>query len=50
MHALLVGIAPADTPTFAAATIVVVAMTMAGSFMPSRRALRVDPLSVIRAE
>jgi ABC-type antimicrobial peptide transport system permease subunit len=50
MRALLAGVTPADTLTFAAALGLTLAMTMAGSLAPAIRAVRVDPLAAIRSE
>jgi putative ABC transport system permease protein len=50
MQALLVGITPADLPTFASAGALAIVMTLAGTLMPTLRALRVDPISALRAE
>ena len=50
MQALLAGIPPADTATFAAAIGLAAAMTAAGSLVPALRAIRVDPVSAIRAD
>ncbi len=50
MQALLAGVAPADTATFASAAALCFLMTIAGSLMPSLRALRVDAITAIRAE
>jgi putative ABC transport system permease protein len=50
MQALLFGVSPADAPTFATAVALVVVMTIAGTLMPTLRALRVDPISAIRSE
>jgi hypothetical protein len=50
MQALLAGVSPADVPTFAAAAALALAMTLLGSFLPALRAVRVDPLTVIRTE
>ncbi|MBI3492732.1 MAG: hypothetical protein HY047_13285 [Acidobacteria bacterium] len=50
MQALLVGVAPADPPTFAAVGAPAILMTVAGSLMPTLRALRVDPITALRAE
>jgi predicted permease len=50
MEALLAGVKPADWPTMAAAVGLSVLMTIVGSVMPTLRALRVDPISAIRAE
>jgi predicted permease len=50
MQSLLVGVTPADAPTFLAAAALAVVMTLAGTLLPTLRALRVDPISSLRAE
>jgi ABC-type antimicrobial peptide transport system permease subunit len=50
MEALLAGLEPFDAPTFAAAVVLALVMTVAGSLVPARRALSVDPIVAIRAE
>ena len=50
MESLLAGLRPDDAVTFGAAVGVSVMMTLAGSLGPTLRALRVDPMSAIRAE
>jgi predicted permease len=50
MQALLAGVSPTDAPTFAAAAVLAFAMTLVGSLLPALRAVRLDPLTVIRAE
>jgi ABC-type antimicrobial peptide transport system permease subunit len=50
MQGLLAGVAPADALTLAAAVGLVVVMTFAGSVFPTLRALRVNPMTAIRAE
>jgi putative ABC transport system permease protein len=50
MQALLVGVTPADVPTFAAVGALAIVMTIVGSLMPTLRALRVDPITAIRTE
>jgi len=50
MEALLAGVRPADAPTMIAAVGLSVLMTLVGSVMPTLRALRVDPISALRAE
>jgi hypothetical protein len=49
IRVLLVGIAPADLPSFAA-TGDVAFMAIVGTLSPTIRALRVDPIRAIRAE
>ncbi len=50
MRALLFGVAPSDPATFAAAVGLALLMTLAGSLVPAVRAVRVAPMSVLRAE
>jgi ABC-type antimicrobial peptide transport system permease subunit len=50
MEALLAGVRPADAPTMIAAVGLSVLMTLVGSVMPTLRALRVDPITALRAE
>jgi predicted permease len=50
MQALLAGVEPGDAATFAAAAVLCLLMTLSGTLVPALRALRVDPLTVIRAE
>ena len=50
MQTLLAGIEPGDARTFLSAAALSLAMTLAGSLLPALRALRVDPITVIRAE
>ena len=50
MEALLAGVKPADAPTMLAAVALSALMTVAGSVMPTLRALRVDPMTALRAE
>jgi predicted permease len=50
MEALLAGVEPGDAPTFTAAAILCLLMAASGSLVPALRALRVDPITVVRAE
>lgn len=50
MSTLLFGVAPGDPVTFAAAVGVVLLVTFAGSVVPALRAVRVSPMSVLKAE
>jgi predicted permease len=50
MQALLAGVPPGDPLTYAAVSVLAVVMTVAGTLVPAIRAVRVDPISVIRAE
>ena len=50
MEALLAGVKPADAPTILAAVGLSALMTVVGSVVPTLRALRVDPITALRAE
>ncbi|HYI85057.1 MAG TPA: ABC transporter permease [Acetobacteraceae bacterium] len=50
LQALLAGVSPADTATLAAAVVLALGMTLAGSLLPALRAVRVDPNTAMRAE
>jgi predicted permease len=50
LASLLAGVQPDDLATFAAACLLALLMTLAGSFLPALRAVRVDPATALRAE
>jgi ABC-type antimicrobial peptide transport system permease subunit len=50
MQTLLAGVRPDDLVTFSAAIALALLMTIIGSFLPAMRAVRVDPMTAIRAE
>jgi putative ABC transport system permease protein len=50
MRAVLFGVAPGDPATFAAGVGAALVMAFAGSLVPALRAVRVTPMSVLRAE
>jgi predicted permease len=50
MSALLFGVAPSDPATFGAGVGVALLMTFVGSVVPTIRAVRVTPMSVLRSE
>jgi len=50
LEALLAGVNPGDAVTFLAAVGLCLVMTLVGSLLPALRAVRVDPITVIRAE
>jgi putative ABC transport system permease protein len=47
---LLFGVAPTDPATFAAIAVILMATALLGSYVPARRASRVDPMATLRAE
>ena len=49
MTELLVGIAPRDPATFAAAAAVLLFVALVASYFPARRAARVDPMAALRS-
>ena len=50
MEALLAGVKPGDLLTFASVAGLALLMTVLGSVVPTRRALRVDPITALRAD
>ena len=50
MAKLLFGVSPFDPRTFATAPLVLGAATLLASWLPARRAMRLDPLAAIRDE
>ena len=50
LQSVLAGVSPTDAQTFVAAVVLVLVMTLLGSFMPALRAMRVDPMVAIREE
>ena len=50
MSALLFGVAPGDPATFATAVAVTLLMAFAGTLVPALKAVRIAPMSVLRAE
>jgi ABC-type antimicrobial peptide transport system permease subunit len=48
LRSLLIGVTPGDVPTFAAAAGTIVVMMVAGTILPTLRALRVDAATAIR--
>ena len=50
LGSILYGVSPLDGATFAAASLVIAVIALVASYVPARRAMRVDPVTVLRAE
>jgi len=50
MRNMLYGVDPADPATFGAIALLVGAIALLASYLPARRALRVDPAETLRAD
>jgi ABC-type antimicrobial peptide transport system permease subunit len=47
---LLYGVSPRDLTTFAASVALVAVAAVAASYLPARRAARIDPMELLRSE
>jgi hypothetical protein len=50
LQSILAGVSPNDLDAFSAGILMSLIMTIAGSFLPAMRAVRVDPATALRAE
>jgi putative ABC transport system permease protein len=50
MAGLLFGVSPTDVPTFATVILALTGVALAASYIPARRAMRFDPVTVLRSE
>jgi putative ABC transport system permease protein len=48
LESLLFGVRPLDWPTFSSAATIVIVVTLAASYVPARRASRVNPIAALR--
>jgi putative ABC transport system permease protein len=50
LKAFLLGVTPVDPATFAAATVLMASIAAVATYLPARRAARVEPVNALRTE
>jgi len=50
LKGLLFGVGAADPPTFVAAGLILICAALAASYIPARRAMKLDPMTALRQE
>ena len=50
MASLLYSVRPADLVTFIAVSVLLITVTFLASYIPARRAIRIDPMQALRYE
>jgi len=50
MESLIYGVSPTDPVTFSSVAVLLIGIALIASYVPARRAVRVDPMQSLRAE
>ena len=50
LHAMLFGVTPTDAATLTSVTALLIGVGLAASYLPARRAMRIDPMAALRTE